>query len=84
MRRSIFAMHLDHMKNRVYETTCPPRPGTDAIGPIQEGVLTIKPVFESGASSFGAEIYGVDWSKPVPSEVVAQVSLDTDDVMDIT
>ncbi|KAJ5658669.1 alpha-ketoglutarate-dependent 2-4-dichlorophenoxyacetate dioxygenase [Penicillium longicatenatum] len=66
-------MHLDHMKIRVYETTCPPRPGADAIEPIQEGVLTIRPVFESSASSFGAEIYGVDWSKPVPSEVVAQL-----------
>ena len=68
-------MKMDHMKIRVYETTCPPRPDADAIEPIQEGTLTIKPVFESGDSFFGAEIYGVDWSKPVPPELVAQVSL---------
>lgn len=67
---------MDHMKIRAYETTCPPRPGADAVEPIQRGTLTIRPVFESGGSSFGAEIYGVDWSKPISSEIVAQVGFD--------
>lgn len=67
---------MDHMNIRAYEKTCPPRPGADAVEPIQRGTLTIKPVFESGGSSFGAEIYGVDWSKPISPEIVAHVSFD--------
>ncbi|KAJ5553865.1 hypothetical protein N7513_003824 [Penicillium frequentans] len=64
---------MDHMNIRAYEKTCPPRRGADAIEPIQKGTLTIKPVFESGGSSFGAEVYGVDWRKPIPPEIVAQL-----------
>ncbi|KAJ5553555.1 hypothetical protein N7494_002933 [Penicillium frequentans] len=64
---------MDHMNIRAYEKTCPPRRGADAIKPIHKGTFTIKPVFESGGSSFGAEIYGVDWSKPIPPEIVAQL-----------
>ncbi|KAJ5627700.1 hypothetical protein N7490_009928 [Penicillium lividum] len=66
-------MSLDHMRIRVYEKTCPPRAGTDTHDAIQEGTLTIKPVLRSQNSSFGAEIYGIDWSKPVPLEIVAQL-----------
>lgn len=64
-------MSLDHMKIRVYDNTCPPRVGTNEG--IREGHLTIKPVLQLDDSSFGAEISGVDWSKPVPAEVVSHV-----------
>ena len=65
-------MSLNHMHIRQYENTCPPRDGVAEA--IQEGSLTIKPVLQSDHSAFGAEVFGVDWSKPVPEEIVAQVS----------
>jgi alpha-ketoglutarate-dependent 2,4-dichlorophenoxyacetate dioxygenase len=64
-----------------YENTCPARPdagvlrlrGSSEI--IQHGSLTIKPVMVSENSAFGAEVSGIDWSRPVPPEVVRQVNL---------
>lgn len=46
--------------------------GTDQE-PLQEGELTITPVFTSGTSVFGAEVSGLDWSKPIPEGIVHQV-----------
>jgi len=42
--------------------------------------LLIVPVLVSEASVFGAEVFGIDWKKPVPDEVVKQVS----DTVEIT
>ncbi|KAJ5081016.1 hypothetical protein N7456_013726 [Penicillium angulare] len=64
-------MSLDHMYIRQYEHTCPPRTGCADV--IEEGSLSIKPVFQSEDSSFGAEVFGVDWSEPVPDTIVAQL-----------
>lgn len=62
----------DHMHILVYDNTCPSRAGVQQT--IQEGSLSIHPVLHSEDSSFGAEVYGVDWSKPISAYVVAQVS----------
>ena len=60
---------------RTYETTCPPRLQLKAKSEvIHDGTLTVKPVKVSGTSSFGAEVLGIDWSRPVPREIVQQVS----------
>jgi alpha-ketoglutarate-dependent 2,4-dichlorophenoxyacetate dioxygenase len=40
---------------------------------LQEGKLTITPILNSGTSVFGAEVSGLDWSKPIPEEIVHQV-----------
>lgn len=63
---------LAHIHIRTYDTTCP---RTDPLPSLQEGSLTIRPVLQSSDSSFGAEIFGVDWKKPVPDELVKQVDL---------
>ncbi|PYH94652.1 putative alpha-ketoglutarate-dependent 2,4-dichlorophenoxyacetate dioxygenase [Aspergillus ellipticus CBS 707.79] len=55
---------------RTYETTCP---RADALSDIQEGSLTVRPVFQSPESSFGAEVFGVDWNSPIPEALVAQL-----------
>ena len=44
----------------------------------QEASLTISPVLSPGTapgrqSAFGAEVAGVDWSRPIPNEIVQQV-----------
>lgn len=44
------------------------------LEPLRDGELTVAPILNSGASVFGAEVSGVDWSKPVPENVVHQVS----------
>lgn len=41
--------------------------------PIQHGDLTVTPILVHGEHSFGAEVAGVDWSKPLPQELVEQV-----------
>jgi alpha-ketoglutarate-dependent 2,4-dichlorophenoxyacetate dioxygenase len=57
---------------RTYPNTCPPcDPST--ITERREGAFTIRPVLVSEASQFGAEVYGVDWSRAVPEDVVNQV-----------
>lgn len=66
----------DHMDILVYDNTCPSRAGAQQT--IQEGSLSIHPILHSEDSSFGAEVYGVDWSKPIPGHVVAQVSYITE------
>lgn len=38
-----------------------------------EGSLTIRPIVASSSSSFGAEISGINWDRPVPEEIVTQV-----------
>jgi alpha-ketoglutarate-dependent 2,4-dichlorophenoxyacetate dioxygenase len=62
---------------RTYENTCPPPERVlklrGAPASFQVGALTITPVLSEGSSSFGAEIAGVDWSEPVPEEIVRQV-----------
>ncbi|KAJ6013818.1 alpha-ketoglutarate-dependent 2-4-dichlorophenoxyacetate dioxygenase [Penicillium herquei] len=67
------APSLDHMQIRVYDNTCPPREDDDEHVAIQEGTLIIKPVFQSESSSFGAEVYGVDWDQPILPEIVAKL-----------
>ncbi|KAJ8064439.1 hypothetical protein OCU04_006777 [Sclerotinia nivalis] len=62
---------------RTYENTCP-RTGQvlklrGAPASFQEGALSITPVLTDGSSSFGAEVSGIDWSKPVPEEIVKQL-----------
>ncbi|KAF4633767.1 hypothetical protein G7Y89_g4355 [Cudoniella acicularis] len=61
-----------------YENTCPPavlrlRGGNAALESIQDGTLLIKPVMVSHNSVFGAEVFGVDWSRPVAPEIVKQL-----------
>ncbi|KAJ5150910.1 alpha-ketoglutarate-dependent 2-4-dichlorophenoxyacetate dioxygenase [Penicillium canariense] len=63
-------MSVDHMYIRQYDNTCPRAGATDVI---QEGSLTIKPVLQSDNSAFGAEVFGLDWSKPIPDVTVAQL-----------
>jgi alpha-ketoglutarate-dependent 2,4-dichlorophenoxyacetate dioxygenase len=62
----------DHMHILVYDNICPSRAGAQHT--TQEGSLTVHPILHSEDSSFGAEVYGVDWSKPVPADLVTQVS----------
>lgn len=62
-----------------YETTCPARSDTDILRlkgtpeSIQAGSLTIIPVIVQNISAFGAEVSGVDWDRPISSEIVKQV-----------
>lgn len=64
-----------------YEHTCPAR--TDAgvlrlrgaTETIQHGSIIVKPVLVSENSAFGAELSGIDWSRPVPPEIVQQVNI---------
>ncbi len=70
---------------RVYPNAWPARPAsghhqeggvlslTGAPARIQEGGLTVQPVLQMGGSSFGAEVSGVDWSRPIPEATVKQV-----------
>jgi alpha-ketoglutarate-dependent 2,4-dichlorophenoxyacetate dioxygenase len=64
-------MSLGHMKIFVYENTCPSR--KDAKCTTQERSLTIHPILISENTSFGAEVFGVDWSKPVSADIIEQV-----------
>ncbi|KAJ5687874.1 hypothetical protein N7536_010493 [Penicillium majusculum] len=61
----------DQMHILVYDNTCPSRAGVQQT--IQEGSLSIHPILRSEDSSFGAEVDGVDWSKPISAYVVAQL-----------
>lgn len=61
----------------VYANTWP-RSSSDASSSTvppsyKEGGLTIQPILQTGTSSFGAEIHGVDWSQPVSDEIVQQL-----------
>ncbi|TVY81072.1 Alpha-ketoglutarate-dependent 2,4-dichlorophenoxyacetate dioxygenase [Lachnellula suecica] len=62
-----------------YENTCPARPSTGVLKliwahePIKYGSLVVRPVMVSKDSAFGAEVSGVEWSHPVPSEMVKQL-----------
>ncbi|KAH8895330.1 putative alpha-ketoglutarate-dependent 2,4-dichlorophenoxyacetate dioxygenase [Thozetella sp. PMI_491] len=64
---------------RTYENTWPEAPdaGTlklrGASPEIHDGELVIKPVLHSGSSNFGAEVSGIDWSRPIPEETVKQL-----------
>ncbi|PQE03571.1 Alpha-ketoglutarate-dependent 24-dichlorophenoxyacetate dioxygenase protein [Rutstroemia sp. NJR-2017a BVV2] len=62
---------------RTYENTCPPPERVlklrGAPASFRDGALTITPVLSEGSSSFGAEVAGVDWSEPVPEEIVRQL-----------
>ncbi|ORY56908.1 uncharacterized protein BCR38DRAFT_478547 [Pseudomassariella vexata] len=64
---------------RTYENTCPPSSSLGTLhlkgghAQVREGQLTIRPVIVSGDSSFGAEVSGVDWSRPVPEDIVQQL-----------
>jgi alpha-ketoglutarate-dependent 2,4-dichlorophenoxyacetate dioxygenase len=65
------SMSLGHMNISVYENTCPSRKGAECT--IRERSLTIHPILVSENTSFGAEVFGVDWSKPVPADIIEQV-----------
>lgn len=62
-----------------YGTTSPARPDTDILRlrgtpeSIQAGSLTITPVIDHSNSAVGAEVSGVDWDRPISSEIVKQV-----------
>jgi alpha-ketoglutarate-dependent 2,4-dichlorophenoxyacetate dioxygenase len=64
-----------------YSNTCPARNAAAVLhlratpNSIQDGSLTITPVMVSGDSAFGAEVSGIDWSRPIPPETIKQVSL---------
>ncbi|KAH8698693.1 putative alpha-ketoglutarate-dependent 2,4-dichlorophenoxyacetate dioxygenase [Talaromyces proteolyticus] len=64
-------MSLSHIHIRTYENTCPSQ--TDKHSVIQDGNLSVTPVLQSEDSAFGAEVTGVDWSRPIPEETVAQL-----------
>lgn len=62
---------------RVYENVSPPTASVLRLRgapDVLEGSLSVTPVCINEDSVFGAEISGVDWSKPVPDEIVEQVS----------
>jgi hypothetical protein len=64
----------------VYENTWPPRgqvsSGAKAMpGPIREGSLIVTPIMAHDDSVFGAEVSGVDWSRPISQEMANQVIL---------
>lgn len=65
---------------RTYENRCPPPSDAATLRlrgaalEVNEGTLTIKPVLLSENSSFGAEVSGVDWSRPITEDIVKQVS----------
>ncbi|RDW66637.1 hypothetical protein BP5796_09386 [Coleophoma crateriformis] len=64
-----------------YENTCPARTATGVLRLrgasepqlIRDGSLTIEPVLVSPNSAFGAEVSGIDWSRPIPPEMVKQL-----------
>ena len=67
---------------RCYETTVPGRKdsfeskrsiSTKHVEDIDD--LEVKPVLVEDDSAFGAEVYGVDWSKPISDELIQRVSL---------
>jgi alpha-ketoglutarate-dependent 2,4-dichlorophenoxyacetate dioxygenase len=62
-------------QTRVYENTCPAGPLRlrGAAPEIKDGSLMIKPILTYSDSSFGAEVSGVDWSQPIPEDIVEQV-----------
>ena len=65
----------------VYPNTWPPESSDGVLrlrgapAQIQDGQLTVRPILVSENSSFGAEVSGVDWSKPVPDTIIKQVGL---------
>lgn len=66
---------------RVYDNVAPPtqsvlrlRGAPDTEVPSTGG-LTVTPVMVNGDSVFGAEVSGIDWSKPVPEETVQEVNM---------
>jgi hypothetical protein len=64
-----------------YANTCPTRNAAAVLhlratpNSIQDGSLTITPVMVSSDSAFGAEVSGIDWSRPIPTETIKQVRL---------
>jgi alpha-ketoglutarate-dependent 2,4-dichlorophenoxyacetate dioxygenase len=64
---------------RAYENTCPSSSSAGSLqvrsvaAETQDGSLTIRPVLVSQDSQFGAEVSGVDWSRPISKHVVEQV-----------
>lgn len=63
---------------RVYENRWPAAPAgvirlSGSASKLQEGALCIIPVLASEDSCFGAEVSGIDWSRPVPEEIVDEV-----------
>lgn len=62
-----------------YHNTCPAPSGTGVLqlrgapSTIKDGDLTTIPVLYTGVEYFGAEVMGVDWSRPVLESVVEQV-----------
>lgn len=60
-----------------YETSCPARLD-DGLNtkpqPIQDGSLIITPVMTSTDASFGAEVSGIDWSRPATPQLISQVN----------
>ncbi|RDW62411.1 hypothetical protein BP6252_11844 [Coleophoma cylindrospora] len=72
-----------------YENTCPARTATGVLRlrgasepqSIHDGSLTIEPVLVSPNSAFGAEVSGVDWSRPIPPEMVKQVRLAVPEIL---
>ncbi|KAK9424998.1 putative TauD/TfdA-like domain-containing protein [Seiridium unicorne] len=62
---------------RTYENRCPAASDAGTLrlrgAPLQDGALTIKPVLVSENSSFGAEISGVDWSRPIPEDTLVKL-----------
>lgn len=59
------------------ENNWPPSPDSLRLrrssAAIQQGSLIVKPILQADDSSFGAEVSGVDWERPVPEDVVQQV-----------
>ena len=65
---------------RRYETTVPGRKDSldsKSITPAThvEDIhgLEVNPILVKGDSAFGAEVHGIDWSKPISDELVQQV-----------
>ncbi|THY89062.1 putative alpha-ketoglutarate-dependent 2,4-dichlorophenoxyacetate dioxygenase [Aureobasidium pullulans] len=61
---------------RVYLNTAALEPGSLRLrGEDIEmiGGLTVVPILVAGGSVFGAEVFGVDWKKPISSDVVEQL-----------
>ncbi|KAL2824977.1 putative alpha-ketoglutarate-dependent 2,4-dichlorophenoxyacetate dioxygenase [Aspergillus pseudoustus] len=58
---------------RTYANTCPPRHENARAVAVTVGSLTVTPVLQSGGSSFGAEVAGIDWAKPIPEDQVKQL-----------
>jgi len=60
----------------IYQNTWPSQKSRseENLESLQEGSLTVCPILNSGAFAFGAEVSGLDWSNPIPEEIVQQVS----------